>query len=86
MGIGERGGYFPAFHGVVLHGSKVASLFASPCFLFTMFLASKLSLGLRGWVPPAPNSEPVSRPSAALPAKKKTTSNEDGKITLLKIK
>lgn len=69
MGIGERGGYFPVFHRVVLHRSKVASLSIRLFFLFTMFLASKLSLGLRGWVPPAPNSEPVSRPSAALAAK-----------------
>lgn len=68
MGIGETGGCFQAFHGVVLHRSKVVSSFAGLFALFSMFLATKLPLGPHGHVPPAPNSQPVSRPSAALAA------------------
>lgn len=59
---------FQRFHWVMLRRANAASLLVRLFFLFTMFLASKLSLGLHGWVHPAPKPHPVSGPSAALAA------------------
>lgn len=80
MGVG-----FLALHRVVLHGTKVASLFLRLFFLFAVVLASKFLLRLCGWVPPALNPEPVPSTSALLLLQKKN-SHEEGKVMLLKIK
>lgn len=66
MGVG-----FLALHRVVLHGTKVASLFLRLFFLFAVVLASKFLLRLCGWVPPALNPEPVPSTSALLLLQKK---------------
>lgn len=70
-------------HRVAVLRSEVASLAVGLVLLFTMFSASKLSLRLRGWVPPVLTL-------SLFPAHQllllQNPSNDDSKITLLKIK